>query len=996
MRHEAWTAGRAVVLRHQSLLVGSVVVLLLAGALSVVVGTALGLASFTDVGYPDSATLLRIGEVMRSGSIYPAIDRPPYLVSLYGPLTYVLLGIPYSLAQATGITPQVLVRLGIVGAVCLCVLIIFLISRRLYGSRPIAWLCALFAVSALPMASWTTQIRGDFLGLGLSLLSVYLFLLTNGRPQAIGAAICAGLAPLVKQTFFAAPIAIIIWLIYKRRYKEAVFWAAGFALTVVGGYAIMWWREPLMLEHIAALRHPPLEYREALHITSVAVSQPVVVFAAIGGLFALWKRTPETVLFLIYCVVAWVVATVTIPQAVGNINYFWEPLLASAVLAGPGLCEFQRKANRTPILVTAMLFVLLLRSFLPMLWDDLNCLRQSYREASDYQERKARWESFVSIVSGRRLLSTFPDITVLSRTPEIPDPGLNSVLELRGFWDPVPVAAEIDAEVYDLIVIPKGMADKVPDYRGLRPWSDGMWSAMKGTYRLACLFEDKEIWLPRRDSGEILRRLLAIGCQAPATEGSRVGPSPTSGPTAAFPLKISGNKRYVTDQNNAPFLILGDSPQSLVANVSLADTASYFSTRQSQGFNCAWIQLLCIDYTGGRKDGRTYDGLAPFTTAWDFSTPNPAYWSRVDAIVNLAATYGICCFLDLADTGGLIDTITANGPSKCFNYGVFLGNRYKSFPNIVWLNGNDYDQRGKGKASDASVQAIALGVKSVDTNHFQTVEVSPYPYPAGIAGDYRTVGGTTLESVTTWNDSPWSAIISMNMVYSWVTQYDALLRAYNDAPTMPTFLGEAEYEGESVVYMGSPRELRLQEWWAATCGTAGQFYGSPTWYFPRNWRSKWLKTPGITQLGYLRSFLNAIPWHNLVPEQTHSVLAAGLGTYTTTGDPAKSDYATCAWVPDGSLAVVFMPTKRTVTVAMSKFSGPVTAQWYDPTSGKFAKIAGSPFVNTGDGQFTPAGKNAGGDSDWVLLLTTLNPSNAADKEREKAEPSRLLRSGGES
>ena len=137
MSHKAWTAGRAVNV-PRSLLSGSVVVFLLAGALSVVVGTALGLASFTDVGYPDSATLLRIGEFIRSGSIYPDIDRPPYLVTLYGPLTYVLLAVPYGLAQATGTTPQVLVRLGIVGTVCLCVLITFLISRRLYASTPIA------------------------------------------------------------------------------------------------------------------------------------------------------------------------------------------------------------------------------------------------------------------------------------------------------------------------------------------------------------------------------------------------------------------------------------------------------------------------------------------------------------------------------------------------------------------------------------------------------------------------------------------------------------------------------------------------------------------------------------------------------------------------------------------------------------------------------------------------------------------------------------------
>jgi hypothetical protein len=155
------------------------------------------------------------------------------------------------------------------------------------------------------VVSVSTQIRSDFLALGFSLLSVYLFLLTNGRPQAIGSAICAGIAPLVKQTFLAVPIAIISWLIYRRRYKEAVFWATGFALTVVGGYAIVWWREPLMLKHVAALRHPVLEYRQALGILWDAVSQPVVPFAAIGGFLALWKRGPERLLFLIYCVVAW-------------------------------------------------------------------------------------------------------------------------------------------------------------------------------------------------------------------------------------------------------------------------------------------------------------------------------------------------------------------------------------------------------------------------------------------------------------------------------------------------------------------------------------------------------------------------------------------------------------------------------------------------------------------------------------------------------------------
>jgi hypothetical protein len=514
-RNEAWTAGRIIkAVRPKALLGGSVVALLLASAFCIAVGTALGLANFRDVSYPDSAPLLRIGEFIRSGRIYPDIDRPPYLVTLYGPLTYVLLAIPYRLAQAAGITPQVLVRVGIVGALCLCVLLTFMISRRLYGSRPMAWLCALFAVSALPMVSWTTAIRGDFLALALSLLSLYWFLLTNGRPRGIGAAICAGIALLVKQTFVAVPLAIVSWLIYRRRYKEAFLWSTGLALTVLGGYAIAWWREPLMLKHIAALRHPILHYGQALMILGNAVSQPVVPLAVIGGFLALWKRTPERLLLLTYCIVAWFVASLTIPQVGGAINYFWEPLVASAVLAGAGLCELQRKANRTPILVTAMLFVLLLRAFVPMLWGELTYLRKSYANVADYQVRKTHWESFVSTVSGRRLLSTYPDVTVLSMNPEIPDPFLNSTLELRGLWNSEPIVGEINAGAYDLIVISKGEAEapKNNGYRGIRNWDDGMWLALKRTYAPACVFQDMEIWLPNRGSGEILPRLSGIGC----------------------------------------------------------------------------------------------------------------------------------------------------------------------------------------------------------------------------------------------------------------------------------------------------------------------------------------------------------------------------------------------------------------------------------------------------------------------------------------------------
>jgi hypothetical protein len=544
-RRETWVAGGVIqALRRQPLLVVSVVLFLLLCALSTVVGTAIGLANFRDVGYPDSSDLLRIGEVIHTGQIYPDGDRPPYLVSLYGPLTYVLLSVPYRLAQATRVTPQVLVRLAVVGAVCLCVLLIYLISRRLYSSRSIALLCALFAVSTLPMAQWTTQIRSDFLGLAVSLVSVYWFLAKNGRPQTIGAAVCAGLAPLFKQTFLAASIGVVAWLIYRRRYKEAALWAVTVALTVAGGYAIEGWREPLMFKTIAVLRHPVLEYSRGFAILLEAICQPVVPFAAMGALLAIKKRAPGSLLLLCYCSAAWLVAILIDPQAGGTINYFWEPLIASAVLAGPGLWELQSNVNRTSTMVKGMVFVLLLWAFVPMLREQLAYLTLCHTNISQYHARKARWESFVSTVSRRRLLSTSSDVALLSSTPEMPDPFLNATIELRGGWNSAPIAAQIEAGAYDLIVIKAGEAENHQyDYRGIRIWSEGMWGALQRAYEPACVFKDdnyvqrfghegaEEVWLPRQGANDILPRLLAIGCLPEAKQvesGSAVGSQASS------------------------------------------------------------------------------------------------------------------------------------------------------------------------------------------------------------------------------------------------------------------------------------------------------------------------------------------------------------------------------------------------------------------------------------------------------------------------------------
>jgi hypothetical protein len=123
------------------------------------------------------------------------------------------------------------------------------------------------------------------------------------------------------------------------------------------------------------------------------------------------------------------------------------------------------------------------------------------------------------------------------------------------------------------------------------------------------------------------------------------------------------------------------------------------------------------------------------------------------------------------------------------------------------------------------------------------------------------------------------------------------------------------------------------------------------------------------EIRYINQFFGNYAWWELVPDSTHTVVTAGYGTYNGSGTnlPAAT-YCTTSWITNGSLALTYCPNPTTLTVNMAKFSGPVTAQWFDPSNGTYTTISGSPFPNSGTHNFTTPGANHDGDPDWVLVL----------------------------
>ena len=295
--------------------------------------------------------------------------------------------------------------------------------------------------------------------------------------------------------------------------------------------------------------------------------------------------------------------------------------------------------------------------------------------------------------------------------------------------------------------------------------------------------------------------------------------------------------------------------------------------------------------------------------------------------------------------------MASNGAAKDQAFGAFLGNRYKNFPNIVWLNGNDFQNWGD-PAADANALALARGIASTDPAHIQTIELN-------------------FTNSSSLDDQRWATTVSLNAAYTYFATYDEVLHAYNQSPTTPTFMVEANYENENLQLPPDTdaETLRRQEWWTMTSGATGQLYGNhTTWTFPSNWKSN-LDTTGVAQLGVMRSFFLSEPWQQLVPDSTF--VTSGQGSYNSGPvDVLQTDYATAAVTPDGAHAVVYVPTARTLTVNLSRLQANVTARWIDPTTG-----ASQPAV----APYTTPGRHADGATDWALAFdasATTVPDNS--------------------
>ncbi|QQR90008.1 MAG: DUF4038 domain-containing protein [Myxococcales bacterium] len=409
--------------------------------------------------------------------------------------------------------------------------------------------------------------------------------------------------------------------------------------------------------------------------------------------------------------------------------------------------------------------------------------------------------------------------------------------------------------------------------------------------------------------------------------------------SGVFPLGVSANGRYVVDASGNPFLIHGEAAWSLIVQLNLTEAETYLQDRHSRGVTTLLVNLIESYFSDNPPNNA--NGDAPFTTPGDFTTPNEAYFAHADAVLALAADNGIAVMLFPSYLGyngnseGWFSVMSALTEQECTEYGHYVGSRYASYDNIIWMWGGDYTPPSNSVGEDC-MKAIADAIVAADPNAPTSAHWAP--------------------ETSSREKSRFADRIDYVGAYTYGYTLPFCRSKRDEQPTRPTFLLETRYEneaGESVV------NIRRQQWWGMLGCGAGQISGNrPIWLFDSGYADEYDSPLSLYQQR-LAALISARPWYDLEPTDT----------LVTSGEGSGSSEVAASLTADGTLALVYLPPDHNsgITVDLSLMSGSVTATWYDPTTDASVS-AGSSL--SGSQLFSHPGTNSEGQNDWLLELTT--------------------------
>lgn len=430
-------------------------------------------------------------------------------------------------------------------------------------------------------------------------------------------------------------------------------------------------------------------------------------------------------------------------------------------------------------------------------------------------------------------------------------------------------------------------------------------------------------------------------------------------------LRVSPDGRRLLNADGSVFFYLADTAWRLPRALDREETIYYLDKRAAQGFNA--IQVVALDeFDGVRMPNRF--GRRPFIEVgadlYDPLRPDLdgsySYWAHLDFIITAAAQREMYVAL-LPTWGDKINLLGGYGPElftkeNARGYGRWLGERYRTSPNIIWVLGGDRPME-KMRHFEV-VRAMAEGIKASGDDHLMTM------HPRGGASSAASVG-----------EEDW---LDFNMIQSGHTRrrfnHEMIARDYALIPPKPILDGEPGYEHHPDEFNPAygfldGTDCRQAFYWSVLSGACGHTYGSHSvWGFwtPPVTNRKYLDRPGYFCMDWRqalegdganamrigrdivlsRDFAHAIPQPDLVLRQLPGV-----------------NYVPVLAAPDYLMAYIAQGVPAALCGEQMPFRA-FRITWINPRNGERTQAG----EGKAEGEVIFVPPTGGRGQDWVLLL----------------------------
>ena len=344
-------------------------------------------------------------------------------------------------------------------------------------------------------------------------------------------------------------------------------------------------------------------------------------------------------------------------------------------------------------------------------------------------------------------------------------------------------------------------------------------------------------------------------------------------------LKVSENKRHLIKESGDPFIWLADTEWTIAQRLKWDDVEYLMQRRKAQGFTV--LQMVALDPEQDREIRNPIGEKALLNN--NLNTPNEKYFEYLDWILDKAEEYGFYVLL-LPVWGELVVGHNWMGEfsdkivnvENAYEYGRWIGNRYKNRKNIIWCLGGDrqpihlkvdykdvWRKMAEGIAKGVFEKDLKYNVKSSMWNELLITYHACHERETG-----------ECSTMSYWTDEEaWISFIMLQSGHGLeVKNYELIRKEYERKNIMPVFDGEPAYEKMPTTwpkvkdYHGD-WVVRKRAYWSLFAGSFGHTYGHASVWCMISEKEKdkfrtdsWfeaLDNPGAWEMKVLRDFLES-------------------------------------------------------------------------------------------------------------------------------------------